>query len=111
MTADEIRAMYRDFCQMPFKIRRYSGQPRAKVDTDVVGHIRLYSGKELVGTIVQGDVAVIVLVDDLVAEGFQLPITTADKVFDGRERAIQAPIGERKSLDGTLIAYELQARG
>lgn len=112
MTADELRAMYRDFCQMPFKIRRYTGTPRAPVDVDVTGHIRLYSGKELAGPVVQGDKAVIVLVDDLVAGGFALPITTFDKVVEGgREFAIQPGPGERKALDGTVIAYDLQVRG
>jgi hypothetical protein len=40
-----------------------------------------------------------------------LPVRIADKaVVDGRELAILAP-KERKSLDGDLIAYELQVRG
>lgn len=111
MTADDLKAMYRSMCQMPFKIRRYSGTPRVKADVDVIGHIRLYSGKELAGTVIQGDKAVIVLADDLVNAGFELPITNFDKVFDGRELAIMPAIGERKALDGTLIAYELQVRG
>ena len=114
MDADEIKAMYRDMCQMPFVIRRYTGASgsRTKTDCNVTGHARLYSGKELIGTIVQGDLAVIVLVDDLVAGSFTLPITTFDKVvIDGKEYAILAPIGQRKALDSTLIACELQARG
>jgi hypothetical protein len=114
MNPAQIRAMYKSFCQMALTVRRYSGPTSARTSVDYAakGNARLYSGKELIGTIAQGDQQVIVLVDDLVANGFQLPIVVADKiVMGGRERQILAPIGERKALDGTLIAYELQARG
>lgn len=114
MTADEIKAQYRDMCRMPVKVRRYAvvASVRTSADFAVQGHIRLFSGKELTGTIAQGDVAVIVLADDLAAKGFQLPITAFDKIVEGgKERSILPPIGERKALDGTLVAYELQARG
>jgi hypothetical protein len=114
MNAAQIRAMYKSFCQMTITVRRYSGPATARTWADVTarGNARLFGGKELIGTIAQGDQQVIILVDDLVANGFQLPIVVADKiVLGGRERQILAPIGERKALDGTLIAYELQARG
>ena len=111
MTADELKAMYKSMCLMDLTIRRYNAA-RVATNYDVKGHIRPYGGKELVGTIVQGDQAVIVLADDLTAAGFALPITTSDKsISGGRERAILAPIGERRALDGTLVAYELQVRG
>jgi hypothetical protein len=98
-------------CLMDVTIRRYNAA-REKTDYAVKGNVRLYGGQELVGTIVQGDVAVIVLADALAEADFILPVTPADKVvWGGRERAILAPIGERRALDGTLIAYELQARG
>jgi hypothetical protein len=114
MSPGEILAMYRSMCLMTVVIRRYSGLPgaRTSVDKTVKGHFRLYSGKELVGTITQGDQAVIVLADDLVAAGF--PAADHGRRpgrHRWRERKILAPIGERKALDGTLIAYDLQARG
>ena len=53
----------------------------------------------------------LVYADDLAANGLSLPVTSADKVVvKGREIAIVSP-GERKAPDGTLVVYELQARG
>lgn len=107
-----MEAMYRDFCLMPFAVRRYDravNPPYA--DVDVIGHYRQYGSKEITGSIAQGDYAVIVVVADLVAQNFVMPVLKQDKVMlGGREYAIVSP-GERKALDGTLIAYELQVRG
>lgn len=114
MDARQIKRMYGNMCKMSLTLRRYAGAPGSRAYTDyaVMGHARLYTGKELIGTIAQGDLAIIVLADAIATAGLQLPILTADKiVLNGRERAILPPIGERKALDGTLIALELQARG
>lgn len=114
MTAAELKAMYAGMCIMPLKIRRYSVAVgvRTFADFDVLGFFRLASGKEIAdGIAAQGDQIAIVTADELARVNFALPITVADKVVTDRERAIQAPIGERKALDGTLVAYDLQARG
>ena len=109
MTTAEIRADYRAACLQTITVRRYGGS--GKVDKTAAGNIRQYGADELKGTVTQGDRKVIVIVEDLVAGGLNMPLTTKDKVIDnGRECAIIHP-GERKALDGTLIAYELQVRG
>ena len=56
-------------------------------------------------------IAVIVLVESLGVAGYPVPIVIGDRVvLSGRERRVIS-IEERKALDGTLIAYDLQARG
>lgn len=111
MTSAGLKVSYRAMCNMAITIRRYDSS-RAWTDYAVTGYIRVFGGKELVGTIVQGDQMVIVLAESLTQAGFAAPVTTFDKVVGtDRERAILAPIVERKTLDGTLIAYELQVRG
>jgi hypothetical protein len=110
---DELRADYRSFCGQSITLRRYSGAGAARTKTDysAAGNSQVYAAKELIGPIVQGDRKVIVLADDLAGAGLALPVRTSDKVIDGgRECAILVP-GERRALDGTLIAYELQVRG
>lgn len=95
-------------------VRRYSGTgpARAKVDTPAKARVTGYDPEELIGTIVQGDRKVIVLVEDLIENGFTLPVTTNDKlVVDGKELAIQAVDGNTRKVAGVLIAYEIQARG
>ena len=111
--ADGIKAHYRQVCQETIIVRRYtgSGTSRPKFDVPVRGRAIGYDAKELIGGIVQGDQKVIVLVEDLIAKGMTLPLTTSDKaVVNGKEIAIMAPT-PRKALDGTLVAYELQCRG
>lgn len=113
MNAAEIKAHYAAELKETIIVRRYTGAGanRPKFDAEVRGKAWGYSAKELVGAIQQGDQRVIVLVDDLIAKGFALPITSADKVVvKGREIAIINP-GQRKAPDGTLVVYDLQARG
>lgn len=113
MDAAEQRAMYRAVCQHAVIVRRYSGTDAARSATNyaAMGNARLYSAKELIGAITQGDQAVIVLAEDLETAGFTFPLKTSDKVVvSSFERAIVA-FGERRALDGTLVAYEITARG
>lgn len=113
MTADEIKAHYAAELQETIIVRRYTGAGanHPKFDAEVRGKAWGYSAKELVGAIVQGDQRVLVYVDDLIAKGFALPVTTLDKlVVKGKEIAIVNP-GQRKAQDGTLVVYDLQARG
>lgn len=113
MSADEIKAHYAAELKETIIVRRYTGAGagRPKFDAEVRGKAWGYSANELVGAIQQGDQRVLVLVDDLVARGFALPVTSSDKlVVKGREIAIVSP-GQRKAPDGTLVVYDLQARG
>lgn len=109
MSPAEIKALYRSMCQMTIVIRRTANG--VTTDFTVKGHFRQVAAKEIIGTIAAGDLAVIVLADDLATAGFPLPIVTTDRAYlAGRERRVMS-VGERKALDGTLIAYDLQARG
>lgn len=113
MTADELKAHYAAELDETIIVRRYtgSGASRPRFDAEVRGKAWGYSAKELVGSIQQGDTRVIVLVSDLIDKGFALPLTSADKVVvKGREIAIISP-GTRKAPDGTVVAYDIQARG
>lgn len=113
MNADEIKSAYAATLKETVFIRRYTGSGPARPKFDAAARARAvpYAVEELVGSIVQGDQKVIVLVEDLINNGLTMPVTTADKVVVfGRELAIIAPLA-RKAMDGTLVAYELQARG
>jgi hypothetical protein len=111
-------------------IRRYTGPvgpSRPWTDTLARAYVRYYSSKELIGSIVQGDVAAISLVDTL---GGILPVTTTDKlilgfdgfdvpgttptlvgahVSNGKETTIKNPM--KRTPGGTLIAIEIHAAG
>lgn len=114
MNAAEIKAAYARDLKETIVVRRYTGAGanRPRFDAAVRGKATPYQTKELIGTITQGDTRVIVLVDDLIASQFALPLTTNDKIVIARhpELAIINP-AERKAPDGTLVAYEIQARG
>jgi len=95
-------------------IRRYTGTGVGRVphDTNVRARVTGYDERELVGTIQQGDRRLIVLVEDLEDAGFSLPITPNDKiVLRGTMISIVAVDDSTRRIQGTLIAYEIQARG
>jgi hypothetical protein len=114
MTVESVKSSYaRDLKEIVFA-RRYTGSGavrpvfNAKARAKVVG----YAPYELIGTIVQGYCTVILYADDLIKNGFALPLTTNDKlVVRGKELAIIAADDSTRRVDGVLIAYELQARG
>lgn len=114
MTDEELRASYGAQLQESLLIRRYTGTSpsRTKVDAPVRGRATRNTSNELVGSVIQHDHVVVVYADDIPAGGVTLPLLGSDKVVTeaGLELAITA-IKERKSYIGTLIAYELQARG
>ena len=113
MSSDDIKAIYRAELKETIVIRRYTGTgtSRPKFEVKARGNTRLYKGTELVGSIVQGDQEVLILVEDLIAKRFALPLTTNDKiVVSGKEIAIIAA-NNRTDLDGTIIVYDCQARG
>lgn len=113
MNTESIKAAYRDALKETIIVRRYTGagSSRPKFDVVVRGKARLYGATELVGTVQQGDQNVLVLVEDLIAKGFTLPLINSDKlVVAGRELAILQP-NTRKAEDGTIVVYDCQARG
>ena len=113
MNADAIKKMYLRALQQQVTIRRYAGEGDTKTDYVALGNAGLYGTNELIGNITQGDLRVVLMADaaDWTPAGFIAPLKTTDKVVvGGHEREIIA-FSERKALDGTLIAYEIQARG
>ncbi|MPZ41307.1 MAG: hypothetical protein GEU95_25325 [Rhizobiales bacterium] len=117
MTPASVKASYRrmlDQVGEPILVRRYTGTGpnRPKADVEVRARVTGYEPHELIGAIQQGDRKVILLAEDLVAGGFALPITSADKVVvRGKELAIHAPDDSSRRIAGELVAYELQVRG
>jgi hypothetical protein len=110
---DELKAMYGRMCRHDITVRRFTGvgASRTKTDYTVKGIARLYGGKELAGSITQGDQKVIVLAADLTALGFVLPVTNADRLIVGGKEVSIIAAPDRTGLDGAAIAYECQARG
>jgi hypothetical protein len=130
--ADQLLAQYRTKIAKSgqwIAIRRYTGTGlgRTWVDTLARAYVRQYASHELIGSIVQGDVAAISLVDTM---GGILPVTTNDKlvtgfagfdvpgttptlvgghVSDGKETAIKNLM--KRTPGGTLIALEIHAVG
>jgi hypothetical protein len=86
-------------------IIRRIGVPDVTVRARVVG----YKPDELVGSIVQGDVKIIALVDTL---GGRLPLTNNDSaVVRGKVKRIKAVDDNTRRIGGMLIALEIQAGG
>jgi hypothetical protein len=113
MQASEIKAAYALELKETVGVRRYTGAgaSRPRFDVFVRGKAVPYGATELIGTVVQGDTKVLLLAQDIITGQMALPITTNDfVVVKGRQLAIINP-AERKAPDGTLIAYEIQARG
>ncbi|MGD9880458.1 MAG: hypothetical protein AB7F22_10615 [Reyranella sp.] len=117
MTPATVKASYRraiDQAGEPLTVRRYTGAgaSRPRVDVSVRGRVVDYRPDELVGTIQQGDRMIILLVEDLVAAQFPMPLRKGDKiVVRGRELNIEDPDDNTRRVAGVLIAYELRARG
>ncbi len=112
MQTSEIKAAYAQQLKETIVVRRYTGAGanRPRFDVAVRGRARLYATNELINGITQGDQNVIVLVEDLIAAQFALPVTQFDKVVvAGKELAIIDP-NTRKAPDGAVIVYDVQAR-
>ena len=116
MNVDQVRADYRAALGVfePVILRRFAGTgaTRPRFDTPCMARVQTYQAAELVGAIQQGDRRVIVMADDLVAAGFVLPVTSADKLLiDGKETAVQDADHTTRSLGGICIAIEIRVRG
>lgn len=116
MTPDEARDSYRramDVAGETILIRRYTGAGtnRPRFDATVRARVVDYVPHELIGTVVQGDRKLIVLVEDMVAAQIPLDLRAGDKVVvRGKELNIQAADDNTRRIAGELIAYELQVR-
>lgn len=117
MTPEEVKQSYiaaMDAAGETIAIRRFSGPGvgRTHVDTNARARVTGYQERELVGTIQQGDRRVIMLVDDLIAAGFAVPVTPSDKIMlRGKQLSIVNVDDSTRRIQGVLIAYEIQARG
>lgn len=114
LTAEQIKSAYGRVLIETVTVRRYTGtgSNRPYFDAAARGKTAVsVSANALTGTVQQGQQTVFVYADDLVAAGFVLPLTTADKVVvRGKEYQIITP-GERRAPDGALVAYELTVKG
>lgn len=114
-------------------IRRYSGTGAARTFADTLtrAYVRYYGQKELIGTVMQGDLVAIALVDtlgellaspqgintnDRLVTGFhgcdnpnETPDVDTGGHVNGRETAIKSVL--KRTPGGTLIALELHAVG
>jgi hypothetical protein len=107
MTADEALPSHRVMINEVGEdvIIRRIGVPDVTVRARVVG----YKPTELVGSIVQGDVKIIALVDTL---GGRLPLTTNDSaVVRDKVKRIKAVDDNTRRIGSTLIALEIRAGG
>ncbi len=117
MTPDECRETYRNFMEEVGEeiiIRRYfgTGMNRNKFEVKVIGRVMGYEASELIGTVIQGDRKLIVLVDDLETGQFPIPVVKNDKVFvRGKEINVESSDDNTRRINGELIAYVIQARG
>nr|DAH82780.1 MAG TPA: hypothetical protein [Caudoviricetes sp.] len=93
-------------------VRRYVGTGTARTrgpDVKTQAVVNGYQPIELVGSIVQGDVKVIALVDTLEA---LLPLTTNDiLVIRGKEFAIKSVDDNTRRVGGVLVALVIHAAG
>jgi hypothetical protein len=117
MTPLETLQAYRDAMDAAGEtivVRRFTGTGvgRPQADTATRARVTGYQESELVSTIQQGDRKVIMLVEDLVAAGFTVPVSPKDKlVIRDRTLSIVSVDDSTRRLQGELIAYEIQARG
>jgi hypothetical protein len=113
MSTASIKSAYARNLKETIIVRRFvgSGPVRPRLDVKVRGKATPYGTNPLIAAISEGDQMVMILVDDLIAGGFSLPLTTSDfVVVKGAQKVIIDP-GARKAPDGTLIIYEVHARG
>ena len=117
MTPQECRETYRsvlDEVGEDIYIRRYlgTGANRPRFEVKVRARVMEFTAVELSGSIIQGDVKLIVLAEDLISAQFDLPILKNDKaIVRGKEINIESSDGNTRRIQGEIIAYELQGRG
>ena len=115
MNPERVKASYLRAMTDLVIVRRYAGTGTGRPHFDVTAKARVMgdSSQELVGTkLLEGDRKVILYADDLIGK-MSLPLTADDKiVVRGKEMAIISPPDDStRSINGVLVAYELQIRG
>lgn len=118
MTPEAIRSAYDRMLGSvgeTVKFRRYqgTGEDRDFIQADVTARVAGYEPREIVGSVQQGDRRVIVLADELDDQFEPEPrVSPNDKVIiRGKEHAIISVDANTRRVGGTMIAYEIQARG
>jgi len=116
VTPDYVASAYRRLIEVgeTVTVRRYSGIGALRTSDDFEARARVagYEPNELVGDIRQGDLRVVILVEDLVSEGFELPLTQNDKVVvRGKELAVLGPDDSTRRIAGEAIALDVRVRG
>lgn len=97
-------------------VRRYTGVGASREvtgDYASVARVVHYRADQLAGSVTQGVSEAIVYADDLIDNGLDLPLTTADKlvVDGGKELAILGVDDRTRRIEGELIAFVLQVKG
>ena len=113
MTPGQALAMYRrqrDRSGKAVVFRRYTGTGTSRTPSDVnaLAHVSGYAPHQLAGTIQQGDVRVIVMVEDL---GGFVPRNGDKVVVSGKELNVEACDLNTRDVADVLISYDIQARG
>lgn len=116
MNPEYAKAVYRRHLTNKVVIRRYTGSGPSRTPADVTCRASVKAdnmqSNQLADNVKELTYRAVVLVEDLVAGGFALPMTTADKmVFDGKEMAISFPDRATRTVGETLLAYNVRARG
>jgi hypothetical protein len=113
-SAEQITAAYERTLQETVTIRRYTGVGTARAAAAVTarGRAMQTGASVLIGNISLSEWTVFVLAKDIDESSIGLPLLKTDKPVTpgGKELTIVTP-KERRALDGTLIAYELQCGG
>lgn len=90
-------------------LRRINVSPTPNTDITVRARVMGYQPEEMLGGIQAGDIRLIVMASDVT---FNPPLKVGDKALvRGKLRNIEAVDDNTRRIAGTLIAYELRARG
>lgn len=114
MNPDQARDSYNRAPLENVYIRRYTAGRNARFDWSCKALVRGFVPQEIVSgsSINQGDRRVILLYEDLIKEGFPLPLLPTDAlIIRGKEVAINAIDDSTRRIGSELIAYDVHVRG
>jgi hypothetical protein len=114
-----IKASYRTNLQKygeSITVRRYSGTGGSRTSTDYEARARVTEAQasELIGNLQQAVRKIIILAEDLEAEGFSFPMVANgnDKiVVRGKEMTVTAVDDNTRRVQGVLIALDVTVSG
>lgn len=110
----QVISLYQRTCQDSVVIRRYTGTGDMRTPADLTVRCKMIGveATQMIGGVMQYRFKAIVPVLDLTNQGFELPITSNDKVvYEDRELGILFPDNGTRRNGNTLIAYEILAQG